>query len=478
LQNSTPSETNGSANIIESETIAAGAETNTDSPNGRTSATKVKLPKKKTSKVWDHYTEIFVEETVDGMVTKKPMAACKYCVDVLCASSKQGTTRLWNHYYAFHDEKDKKTRVKKCSNVDIYDEETSVRKYYLAIIMHEYPFNFCEHEYTNDFIRSLRPNFPIKGRKTARTRIMEIFHNEKNRLFDYFSSLNCQFSCTMDVWTSNQNKGYLCVTCHFIDDEWKIHKRIINFMHLEGRHTGANLSAAFMQNIASWNIDHKLFALTLDNASANDVCVDTVISILKNVGTVHCGGKFFHVRCAAHIINLIARDGVSTISTVIANVRALVLIVKSSPLQEEIFFKHVADMGIAERGLSLDVSTRWNSTYLMLADALHYKRVFQRLILLNPDKYGSHAPSREEWKNATTLCNCLEIFYDATKILSGNHYPTSNLFFSEFCEINLKIIEWLNSNVSGTIIRGTLKTPNSQLVTPISIKLQRPDGHD
>jgi hypothetical protein len=34
------------------------------------------------------------------------------------------------------------------------------------------------------------------------------------------------------------------------------------------------------------------------------------------------------------------------------------------------------------------------------------------------------------------------------------------------------------SGVSGTIIRGTLKTPNSQLVTPIRIKLQRPDGCD
>jgi hypothetical protein len=32
--------------------------------------------------------------------------------------------------------------------------------------------------------------------------------------------------------------------------------------------------------------------------------------------------------------------------------------------------------------------------------------------------------------------------------------------------------------VSGTIIRGTLKAPNSQLVTPISTKLQRPDGCD
>jgi hypothetical protein len=32
--------------------------------------------------------------------------------------------------------------------------------------------------------------------------------------------------------------------------------------------------------------------------------------------------------------------------------------------------------------------------------------------------------------------------------------------------------------VSRTIIRGTLKTPNSQPVTPISIKLLRPDGCD
>jgi hypothetical protein len=36
----------------------------------------------------------------------------------------------------------------------------------------------------------------------------------------------------------------------------------------------------------------------------------------------------------------------------------------------------------------------------------------------------------------------------------------------------------LYTYLSGNIIRGTLKTPNSQLVTPISIKLQRPDGCD
>jgi hypothetical protein len=39
-----------------------------------------------------------------------------------------------------------------------------------------------------------------------------------------------------------------------------------------------------------------------------------------------------------------------------------------------------------------------------------------------------------------------------------------------------KLLKW--NTLSGTIIRGTLKTPNSQLVTPISTKLQRPDGCD
>lgn len=316
------------------------------------------------------------------------------------------------------------------------------------MIMHEYPFNFAEHEYTNDFIRSLCPIFPIMGHKTVRARIMDIFHDEKKKLFDYLAAHNCRFSCTMDGWTSNQNKGYLCVTCHFIDDDWKLQKRIIHFMHLKGSHKGADLSAAYMQNMGSWNLDHKLFALTLDNAAANNVCVDTVISTLKNHGSLHCGGKFFHVRCAAHIINLIARDGVGTISTFIGKVRALVLIVKSSPQQQEIFLKYVAELKIAERGLSLDVCTRWNSTYLMLADALHFKKVFQRLILLHPDKYGPHAPAIDDWANAAILCKCLEIFYDATKLLSGSHYPTANLFFTEFCEINLKLTEWMKSKNS------------------------------
>lgn len=57
-------------------------------------------------------------------------------------------------------------------------------------------------------------------------------------------------------------------------------------MHVQESHRGADFSVAYMQNMGSWNLDHKLFALTLDNAYANNVCADTVISTLKNHGSL------------------------------------------------------------------------------------------------------------------------------------------------------------------------------------------------
>jgi hypothetical protein len=46
------------------------------------------------------------------------------------------------------------------------------------------------------------------------------------------------------------------------------------------------------------------------------------------------------------------------------------------------------------------------------------------------------------------------------------------------CKMPLPKLKKRIKKLSGTIIRGALKAPNSQLVTPISTKLQRPDGCD
>ena len=329
-----------------------------------------------------------------------------------------------------------------------YDEEASLKKFYLAIIMHEYPFNISEHEYFVDFIKSLRPSFPIKSRVTVRKEILNMLLQEKEKLYPYFKSVPCRFSATMDMWTSNQNKSYMCVTIHWIDDNWCIQKRIVNFVHVEGRHTGSKLSETFTELMVKWYIDKKMFALTLDNAAANEVAVRDIVADLKANGSssLVCDGLFFHVRCACHILNLVARDGLSVIAHTIENIRQLVLAVKGSPLQWEELMKRATECGLdTTKGLCLDVSTRWNSTYMMLRDALYYKAAFMRLKSSDRRRYEKITPSPNEWSMALKLFQCLKKFFDLTELLSGTLYPTANLFYRGFCEIKILLDDWCDS---------------------------------
>jgi hypothetical protein len=83
-----------------------------------------------------------------------------------------------------------------------YDLEVSLKKIYLAIIMHEYLFNIVEHEYFVEFIKSLRPSFPIKSHVTVRKDIMNIYLEQKDKLYSKLKSVTSQFSAIMDMWTS------------------------------------------------------------------------------------------------------------------------------------------------------------------------------------------------------------------------------------------------------------------------------------
>jgi hypothetical protein len=123
--------------------------------------------------------------------------------------------------------------------------------------MHEYPFNIVEHDYFVEFVKSLRSSFPLKSRVTARKEIMDIYLAEKEKLYAYLKTVTCRFSTTMDIWTSCQNKSYMCVTLHWIDDNWHIQKRIAAFFQVEGRHTGHKLAEVFTEVMVKWFVEKK-----------------------------------------------------------------------------------------------------------------------------------------------------------------------------------------------------------------------------
>ncbi|XP_073042327.1 zinc finger BED domain-containing protein RICESLEEPER 2-like isoform X2 [Primulina eburnea] len=209
-------------------------------------------------------------------------------------------------------------------------------------------------------------------------------------------------------------------------------------------HSGVELASKLFGFLKEWGFEKKVFSLTLDNASSND----NMQGILKERLSLHdsllCDGEFFHVRCSAHILNLIIQEGLKIASVALNKIRESVKYVKGSEGRMRKFEECVRAVGNIDSGigLRLDVPTRWNSTYLMLDSAIKYKKTFCSL-QLNDNNY-KYCPSIEEWKRGEKICEFLEPFYDTTNLISGSSYPTSNLYVMQVWKIEV----WLNENLS------------------------------
>jgi len=219
----------------------------------------------------------------------------------------------------------------------------------------------------------------------------------------------------------------------------------LNFVVLESRHTGAAIANAILEKLYEWNIDNKLFSLVLDNRSVNDCVIRDILKKLTPVGDLLLDGQLFHVRCCAHIINLIVQDGIDSIKDVLVKVRESVKYINSSTLRLQKFEEVASQVKAPKKSLLLDVSTRWNSTYLMLERALEFKKAFERMSVV--DKHYIYGPSPKEWADVEVVCGCLKYFYEVTKIFSGTLYPMSNLYFNHICAIHLHLKGLCESHV-------------------------------
>jgi hypothetical protein len=153
-------------------------------------------------------------------------------------------------------------------------------------------------------------------------------------------------------------------------------------------------------------------------------------------------GSLLHMRCAAHILNLIVKDGMSIMEKGIEKVRDSVGFWCATPKRHEKFEKMASTLSIQyTKRIGLDCTTRWNSTFIMLSNALEYQAVFDRLAL-REKLFTPICPSADEWLFAKEVCSRLRLFYDISELLSGTKYVTANLFFPKICSVYLAIRKW------------------------------------
>ncbi|XP_062100166.1 zinc finger BED domain-containing protein RICESLEEPER 2-like [Humulus lupulus] len=259
-----------------------------------------------------------------------------------------------------------------------FDPKLGRKKLAQMIILHEYPLSMVEHSSFIDYSNTLCPMFKMVSMDTIRSDILKMCKAEKEKCSQNLEKNRSRIVITIDMWTTNHQKmGYMIVTTHFIDDSWKFHSQIMSFKYVPCSHDVVALTDILSSCLSEWNIEDKNRTVTVDNCTTNDA----MIPLLKENYNSRCfilKRKLLHMRCCAHILNLIVKDSLSVIGDSIDKIRDSVAYWSCTLKRYEKFEDTARYLeGPHTKKLSLDCQTRWNSTYLMLNIDLLYNKVFE-----------------------------------------------------------------------------------------------------
>lgn len=205
--------------------------------------------RKRKSIWWGHFQDTGIPD----------LAECIHCQRRIGCATVYGTSPLKNHvlsckkYQPNIDKKQKlidlesKTHASDDGSVETvtilklweFNQDIIRKALVKMLIVDELPFSFVEREGFREFMKVVNPHFLIPSRSTSTNDCYACFIDERRKLTDIFKNLSSRVCLTTDTWTSGQNLCYMCLTAHFIDNDWRLHKRIINFCPIIG-HTGTN----------------------------------------------------------------------------------------------------------------------------------------------------------------------------------------------------------------------------------------------
>ncbi|GJT94202.1 zinc finger BED domain-containing protein RICESLEEPER 2 [Tanacetum coccineum] len=441
--------------ILEDETIDVETIGDEDKKRKRKAPSNPRKPK---VECWKFFDQKF-EKDDDGVIIK--MAYCKWRPAFFKADSRKHGTRHLNDHYPNCDsnpdvEKIKKQKQlafkKKISENDEggtssgtletwkYDEK-KIKDSLIKLIVHaELPFKFVEHPAFIKFSSDMQPRFNMPSRFKIARDISKFYLEERNRLFKFLSKDSTTVHLTTDTWTSScKRMNFMVLTAHFIDEDWVMHKRIINFRPIHS-HRGVDIGRALLECITGWGLKN-VMTVTVDNVASNDKAIEYLV---ENLPTKYDNGKHFHIRCMAHILNLIVQVGLKTYQKQVDTIALAVKYIKHSSQRVTNFKESVEYATDSKKFLVSECPTRWNSTHDMLKTAIELKDAFLDYDFKNSSfaRDLEETPKRADFEVCRKVVQFLEKFKGTTELVSNVSSPVAHLWFGEVLDIDKHLREW------------------------------------
>ncbi|CAG8838758.1 8231_t:CDS:2, partial [Gigaspora margarita] len=121
----------------------------------------------------------------------------------------------------------------------------------------------------------------------------------------------------LDLWMSPNNKGFIAITAHYIDDNWALQEVIIDFGLMSRKHNGTNIVNGFFKVLENYDITSKILAITLDNAANNNILVQELETKLRDVSNIEWDSECLQFWCFNHILNSAVQTALNCIKDVV-----------------------------------------------------------------------------------------------------------------------------------------------------------------
>ncbi|GJT47309.1 zinc finger BED domain-containing protein RICESLEEPER 2-like protein [Tanacetum coccineum] len=271
-----------------------------------------------------------------------------------------------------------------------FDQQSIRRSLAYMLIVDELSFKFVEGKGYKHFLNATQPLFHTPSRITMARDCMKLYLKEKKKVGVLIRGNVGRICLTIDTWTSLQRINYMCLTAHYIDNDWVLRKKVLNFCPISS-HRGVDIGKAVEMCLLKWGIESNVFTITVDNASTNDVAVAYLKSKFANWEKSILEGKWLH--------------------------NSTYLMLDAAQKYERAFARY-------------DSEDR------------HYRD--------DLEKTGVTISS--DWANVRRLTMFLEHFYELTLKVSGTLYVTSNSFLDDITSIYAALNNCINGVPNANLV--------------------------
>ncbi|KAM3876933.1 E3 SUMO-protein ligase ZBED1-like [Diretmus argenteus] len=277
------------------------------------------------------------------------------------------------------------------------------------------PYSIVENVGFRYMLKILEPRYTLPSRTHfTDTAIPALYRETKAQVMASMSKAS-RVAMTCDSWTSVATESFLTVTAHYVSEDWQIVSHVLQTRAVTESHTGPHLAELLSGVVDEWQLSEKDVVLVSDNA-ANMISAAEV-------------GKFPHIKCFAHTLNLASQRAlkVDKLSRVLTRIRRVSAFIHRSTTASHLLKVNQERLALPKHKLITDVSTRWNSAHDMMERFLEQQPAICA-ILLSPRVRKSESDictlSETDVTNAEDAVRALQPMKDMTTLMSEEKNPT------------------------------------------------------